>query len=173
MSRMVSEILPGHVKLVFSLLRLYIHENGSVEPSCRDADLQPPCCDRCEKQPSVLHDSYRGSEEEHDYRSNRQVTGVCPVYSVLLMFVKFIPFCWWNFEICRRTVNLKFCNTSMKSTFFRFFVGCNQFSPKRQNYWQNVNKCEHFYHYLNLKIESFFIIFPRKISQKKKKKNSC
>lgn len=67
---------PAQVNLAeFYFLRLYLHEDGSVEPSGRDAHLQPPRRDRSPEQPAVLHDSYRGSEEEHDHRSDRQVTG--------------------------------------------------------------------------------------------------
>lgn len=55
--------------------RLHLHEDGSVEPTGRDANLQPPGCDRRQKQPSVLHDSHRGPEEEYDHRSDGQVTG--------------------------------------------------------------------------------------------------
>lgn len=60
----------------FSLRRLYLHEDGSVESPSRDVDLQPSSCDRCQKQLSVFYDSYWRSQEEHDHRSDRQVTGV-------------------------------------------------------------------------------------------------
>lgn len=59
------------------VLRLYLHEDGSVEPSSGDADLQPSRRDRRQKQPTVFYDSYWRSEEEYDHRSHRQVTGDC------------------------------------------------------------------------------------------------
>lgn len=58
------------------LLRLHLYEDGSVKPSSRDADLQPPRRDRRQEQPAVLHDSHRRPQEEHDHRSDRQATGV-------------------------------------------------------------------------------------------------
>lgn len=58
-----------------SVLRLYLHEDGSVKPASRDADLQPSRRDHRQKQPPVLHDPDRRSEEEHDHRSHCQVTG--------------------------------------------------------------------------------------------------
>ncbi len=65
-----------------SVLRLYLHEDGSVEPSSRDAHLQPARCDRRQEQPPLLHDPHWGSEEEYDHRSHCQVTGVCLIYSL-------------------------------------------------------------------------------------------
>lgn len=78
----------------FSLCRLHLHEDSSVEPSSRDVDLQPARCDRSQKQQFVFYDTYWRSQEEHDHRSDRQVTGV-----LLLLY-------------CYELVKIDFLNTS-------------------------------------------------------------
>lgn len=102
---------PAQVNLAeFYLLRLYLHEDGSVEPSGRDAHLQPPRCDRSPEQPAVLHDSYRGSEEEHDHWSDRQVTGeplVLTTSKIKLAQHMFLCFSTWIWDIFQLIAALK------------------------------------------------------------------
>lgn len=61
--------------LIFLIVRLHLHEDGSVQPSSGDADLQPSRCDRRQEQSAVFYGSDRWSEEEHDHRSDCQITG--------------------------------------------------------------------------------------------------
>jgi len=57
------------------ILRLYIHEDGSVQPASGDADLQSARRHRGEEQLPLLHDPHRGPPEEHDHRRHRQAAG--------------------------------------------------------------------------------------------------
>lgn len=69
-------LLAGTVRQTVSLIiRLHLHEDGSVQPARGDADLQPARRDRRQEQPAVLHGPHRGSEEEHDHRGHGPVTG--------------------------------------------------------------------------------------------------
>lgn len=62
-------------RTVSLIVRLHLHEDGSVQPARGDADLQPARGDRRQEQPALLHGPHWGSEEEHDHRGHGQVTG--------------------------------------------------------------------------------------------------
>lgn len=75
---LLSRAIPLAKLLIFLIVRLYLHEDGSVQPSSGDANLQPSRCDCSQEQSAVLYGSHRWFEEEHDHRRDCQIAGENP-----------------------------------------------------------------------------------------------
>lgn len=77
--------------LIFLTVRLYLHEDGSVQPSSGDAHLQPSRCDCGQEQSAVFYGSHRGFEEEHDHRRDCQITGENPASTFKAPMIPCVP----------------------------------------------------------------------------------